>query len=169
MSVLRKYYLKDDGIFPNNKLPVLYYPNILSLPPLFAATFIRNLFHRNGWSNAWRSGIYTFHHYHSNTHEVMGVYKGETTLLLGGEQGIRLVVKRGDVLIIPAGVAHRNLGGESDVKCVGAYPNGLQYDMRYGKTEDRPAADITIENIPKPEKDPVLGKKSSSLIDNWQV
>jgi len=169
MSVLRKYYLKDDGIFPNSKLPVLYYPAILSLPPVFSATFIRNLFRRNGWSNAWKSGIYTFHHYHSNTHEVMGVYKGETTLLLGGEHGIRLVIKRGDVLIIPAGVAHRNLGGESDVKCVGAYPNGIQYDMRYGKTEDRPAADLTIENIPKPEKDPVMGKKGGSLIDNWHV
>ena len=169
MSLLRKYYLKDDGIFPNSKLPVLCYPNILSLPPLFAAASIRKLFRWNGWSNAWKNGIYTFHHYHSNTHEVMGVYKGETTLLLGGEHGIRLVIKRGDVLIIPAGVAHRNLGGESDVKCVGAYPNGIQYDMRYGKTEDRPAADLTIENIPKPEKDPVMGKKGGSLIDNWHV
>lgn len=99
----------------------------------------------------------------------MGVYKGKTTLQLGGENGIKLDISRGDVLIIPAGVAHKNLGAEADVKCVGAYPNGVQFDMRYGKTEDRPAADLTIKNIPKPERDPVRGKKGSSLIDRWEL
>lgn len=124
MSLLRKYLLKDDGVFPNSELPVLFYPGILSLPPLFGAHVIGKLFQKNGWSNTWKSGIYTFHHYHSNTHEVMGVCRGETTLQLGGERGMRLTIKRGDVLIIPAGVAHKNLGAESDVTCVGAYPNG---------------------------------------------
>ena len=97
----------------------------------------------------------------------MGVYKGQTTLLLGGEQGVKLDLKRGDVLIIPAGVAHKNLGKENDVKCVGAYPGGIQYDMRYGKTEDRPAADLTIKNVLKPDKDPVLGTQPGGLVDQW--
>jgi len=167
MSLPQKYYLKDDGIFPNNKLPVLFYPDILSLPSLFAPAFIRNVFERNGWLNAWKSGIYTFQHYHSNTHEVMGAYKGRTTLQLGGENGITLEFKKGDVLIIPAGVAHKNLGKEKDIKCVGAYPMGIQYDMKYGKTEDRPAADITIKNVPIPEMDPLFGGRTGGLMDNW--
>jgi len=64
---------------------------------------------------------------------VLGVCKGEPLLQLGGENGISLFIQQGDVLIIPAGVAHKNLGKENDLICVGAYPDGRDYDMNYGK------------------------------------
>ena len=166
-NTIEKYFLQDDGIFPNSRLPVLYYPGILKLPGLFPAAFIKKLFYENGWSNAWKSGIYTFHHYHSNTHEVMGVYKGGTTVQLGGERGITLQLKKTDVLIIPAGVAHRNMEKEKSIKCVGAYPGGVQYDMKFGSGNDRPAADLTIENVPKPTADPVYGRKQIGLLTLW--
>lgn len=164
---IEKYFLHDDGIFPNSRLPVLHYPDVLDLPALFPAAFIKQLFNKNGWSNAWKSGIYTFHHYHSNTHEVMGVYKGGTQIQLGGEKGITLNLKKGDVIIIPAGVAHRNLGKEKSIKCVGAYPGGVQYDMRFGSSSDRPETDMTIDNLPNPSKDPVYGRAETGLRTAW--
>lgn len=152
------YYLKDDGQFPNSAYPVLLYKGILNLTLFRPAKFIETLFKENGWHNFWRAGIYEYNHYHSNTHEALGVYKGKTTLLIGGKNGIKLKIQKGDVLIIPAGVAHRNLNAENSVKCVGAYPNGLSYDMKYGKPEERPLADINIKKTPVDIKDPVFGR-----------
>jgi uncharacterized protein YjlB len=156
------YILDDDGTFPNSHLPVLFYKGVLDLPALFPASYIENFFKSNHWSNSWKSGVFTFHHYHSITHEVLGVYKGETTLQLGGENGIKLKVEKGDVLIIPAGVAHKNLGEEDDIACVGAYPEGKSYDMNYGRTGERPQADENINKVPLPERDPVLGMKGGT-------
>jgi uncharacterized protein YjlB len=156
------YLINDDGIFPNSTLPVLFYKNVLDLPPLFPAAYVENLFKTNHWKNSWKSGIFDYHHYHSITHEVLGFYKGKTTLLLGGEKGVKIEVEKGDVLIIPAGVAHKNLGNENDVACVGAYPEGHSYDMNYGKPGERPLADTNIKDVPLPERDPVLGLKGGT-------
>jgi len=89
---------------------------------------------------------------------VMAVIKGSSTLQLGGENGIHLKIEKGDVILIPAGVAHRNLGKEKDVICVGGYPRGKDYDMNYGKPEERPAADERIAQATIPRFDPVTGK-----------
>jgi uncharacterized protein YjlB len=153
------YVLKDNGIFPNSKLPVLLYKNVLDLPVLFPAAHVENLFKSNLWTNSWKDGIFTYHHYHSITHEVLGAYKGKVRVQLGGEDGTTVTFEKGDVLIIPAGVAHKNLDDENDIACVGAYPDGKSYDMNYGKTGERPLTDMNIEKVPIPEKDPVLGFK----------
>jgi uncharacterized protein YjlB len=159
--------LRDDSNFPNSHLPVLVYRGVLQFPRLFTAAFIRRLFRRNGWSNSWNYGIYEYHHYHSITHEVLGIHKGETTLLLGGPNGGEVKIRRGDVVIIPAGVAHRNMGKQDDIQCVGAYPGGGDYDINYGKVGERPRTDRNIENVPIPEMDPVFGMKAG-LIKFWK-
>jgi uncharacterized protein YjlB len=41
---------------------------------------------------------------------------------------------KGDVLLIPAGVAHKNVGASIDFKCVGAYPGGKEFDINLGKS-----------------------------------
>lgn len=162
MKVIPELYLvKDDGVFPNNTLPILYYPKVLELPKLFAGGYVRNLFAKNNWSNNWKAGIYTYHHYHSVTHEVIGIIKGETLLQLGGENGKTLFVEKGDVLVIPAGVAHMNLGKENDVTCIGGYPGGKNYDMHYGYADERPAVDENIAAVPLPATDPVYGEKGN--------
>ena len=61
------------------------------------------------WSNAWRNGIYPFHHFHSIAHEVLGIATGEVRVMFGGSAGQELMVQAGDVVVIPAGVAHRNV------------------------------------------------------------
>ncbi|MFL5811048.1 MAG: cupin [Flavisolibacter sp.] len=161
------FFVKDDGIFPNNKLPVVYYAAVLDLPRLFPGLYIKKLFSENNWTNNWKQGIFTYHHYHSITHEVLGICSGETLLQLGGENGITLFVEKGDVLIIPAGVAHMNLGEENDISCVGAYPDGKDYDMNYGKPGERPKADQNIALVPLPKMDPVFGTKKG-LVKLWR-
>jgi uncharacterized protein YjlB len=156
-TVPQRYYIKDNGVFPNSVLPVLLYKHSLDLPVFFASTALKNLFRKNGWTNSWRNGIYTYHHYHSNTHEVCGVCRGKTQLQLGGDDGVILAAEKGDVIVIPAGVAHKNLGKEKDVICVGGYPNGKNFDMNYGKPGERPVTDNNIASLHVPVTDPVMG------------
>lgn len=156
----QQFFCKDNDLFPNSRLPVLLYKGVLGLPYFFAAAYIQSLFDKNNWSNSWKDGIFTYHHYHSVTHEVMGVYAGATTLLLGGDNGHLVKIEKGDVFIIPAGVAHRNLGRHHQVKCVGAYPDGRNYDMNYGRPGERPGTDENIARVPLPSKDPLWGLQS---------
>jgi len=158
-AATEQIFLEDDRKFPNNSLPALFYRGALKLPGLFPAFFLRKFFKQNGWSNSWKFGIYEYHHYHSITHEVLGVISGKTTLLLGGENGVKINIARGDVIIIPAGVAHKNLGKQNDVVCVGAYPEGMDYDMNYGNAGERPQTDWNIKKVPLPSADPVYGSK----------
>ena len=161
--------LKDDGTFPNNEsLPLLLYRNALALPLEDPAAVIEDLFASNGWGGAWRNGIYSFHHYHSLAHEVLGIYGGSAEVQLGGENGITLTVCRGDVVIIPAGVAHKNLGADSDFRVVGAYPAGQSPDMCYGKPGERPRADSRIAAVPLPRMDPVYGAEGPLKVQ-WQI
>ncbi|MDB5199577.1 MAG: cupin protein [Chitinophagaceae bacterium] len=162
-----KQLLKDDGQFPNSSLPVLIYKAALTLPEEHAAKIIEDIFKKNNWTNSWRNGIYNYHHYHSITHEVLGVYEGNTTVELGGAKGITLPIEKGDVIIIPAGVAHRNVTPESNFKCVGAYPGGSDYDIKKGEAGDRPEADKNIKKVPLPENDPVYNT-NSPLKNNWR-
>ena len=167
MTKPETHTLVDNGIFPGNVLPVLHYKNAFKLPLIFPARIIRQAFQQNNWTNNWRDGIYTFDHYHSLTHEVIGVYKGKTTLQLGGDDGLQLEIKKGDVIVIPAGVAHRNLGRETDVLCIGGYPEGKDFDMNFGKPGERPQTDQNIASLKLPDTDPVTGK-SGSLVSLWK-
>jgi uncharacterized protein YjlB len=168
MTQPETYILVDDGIFPNSHLPVLVYRNAVKLPLLFPGRAFRSLFEQNGWSNSWKDGIYTFHHYHSNTHEALGVCKGKTVLQFGGDNGIKVFVAKGDVVVIPAGVAHKNLGDKDQVACIGAYPEGRNYDMNVGKPGERPQSDQNILAVPLPATDPVEGK-TGSLVQIWKT
>lgn len=159
--------LQDDGVFPNSRLPVLLYKDALDIPVLFPATHVRHLFEQNGWSNSWDAGIFEYHHYHSITHEVLGIYKGQANLQLGGPGGPRITVGKGDVIVIPAGVAHKNLGGENDAGVIGAYPDGRDYDMNYGKPGERPGTDKNISKVLVPVNDPVFGR-DKGLFKIWK-
>jgi uncharacterized protein YjlB len=110
----------DDGTIPNSPLPVLVYDDVSEVRD---ASSCERLFARHGWPGAWRNGIYPFHHFHSTAHEVLGVVAGTATVILGGPKGCELRVRRGLVLVLPAGTGHFNLGGD-DLLVVGAYPGG---------------------------------------------
>ena len=156
---IRKYLFRDDGIFPNNKnLPLLVYRHALRLPTRWVSYRIRKIFDENNWMHSWKNGIYDFHHYHSTAHEVLGIAKGYVTVLFGGVSGTSVFLQAGDVVIIPAGVAHMNESSSADFACVGAYPDGTDYDMNYGKIGERPKADDAIRKLALPSCDPVYGE-----------
>ncbi len=161
--------LTDDGTFPNNgKLPLIVYKQAVAIPDANPAGAVERIFHDNGWGGSWRNGIYPYHHYHSTAHEVLGVYGGNATVQLGGPNGLVFDVGPGDVIIIPAGVAHKNLGSSADFRCVGAYPPGQTWDMNYGREGERPKADQNITKVPLPDTDPVFGS-DGPLMKGWNI
>src|SRR5215472_2427005 len=105
------FCFKDDGIVPNNPtLPFILYRSPVSLADDFdPAAVFEELFARNGWRNSWRNGIYDYAHYHSGTHEVLGVARGHARVRFGGKRGKELQLKAGDVVVLPAGTGHQRL------------------------------------------------------------
>ncbi len=152
---------KRNKNFPNSKLPVLIYKDVLLLPSQKnrSSLIIQKIFARNGWSNSWRNGIYDFHHYHSTTHECMGVSLGNATLILGGPKGKKIKLSQGDIIILPAGVGHKCLKHSEDFQCVGSYPQGKDYDTNLGSIKELKRAITNIRKLAKPAKDPVFGKE----------
>jgi uncharacterized protein YjlB/RimJ/RimL family protein N-acetyltransferase len=154
------YLFGDDGRFPNSALPVLVYRRALAPD----AGAMEAAFAGNGWSNAWRNGIFEYHHFHSTSHEVLGIAAGAVTVALGGPAGGEVVLRAGDVVVIPAGVGHRNLGGSDDLLVVGAYPGGRGYDVRRGRREEYAAAVRAIAAVPVPGADPVHGARGALTV-----
>ena len=165
------HLLPDDGSIPNNpELPLLIYPGAFDVSGdgRADASVIREAFHRNGWGNSWVNGVFSYHHYHAEAHEVLGCFSGSATVLFGGEEGVEVEIMAGAAVVIPAGVGHKNLGCSSDFGVVGAYPPGQSPDMKYGEPDERPASLEAIANTPAPEKDPVVGGEGP-LLSQWQI
>ena len=76
------YLFADDGLIPNNSIPLLLYSGALELMGRDPASIFENQFERFGWTRQWRNGIYAFHHYHSTSHEVLGCYRGKAKVQL---------------------------------------------------------------------------------------
>ena len=164
------YLLRDNGPIPNNpRLPLLVYRAALRLPPDDPAAAFEAVFARWDWKGQWRNGVYSFHHYHSTSHEALGIYAGQAKVRFGGEGplGITAVVRAGDLVVIPAGVGHCNLGGSGDFGVVGAYPDGHTWDLLRGLPGERPQADRNIAGLPLPKHDPVYGA-DGPLRQKWR-
>jgi uncharacterized protein YjlB len=130
------------------------------------ASAFESRFEQHGWTGSWRNGLYRRHHYHSTAHEVLGVYSGKVSVRLGGPSGPVVILRAGDVAVVPAGVAHKNEEQSSDFRVVGAYPSGTSADLKYGEDGERPLTDRNIAAVPLPVADPVLGK-SGPLMTLW--
>lgn len=157
MKDCKTYLFEDDGSIPNNpELPLLVYPDALEGSQLKPAN-CKQLLENNGWRNAWINGIFSYHHYHSTTHEVLVVIQGSATVKMGGKKGKEFSISAGDVMVIPAGVGHCLISSSSDFQVIGAYPAGRSYDLCTGKAHERPQVLDNIRNVPLPEKDPVTG------------
>jgi uncharacterized protein YjlB len=140
-----------EGGFPNSAFPALLYCSAFPAD----ADAIEQAFADQGWSNAWRDGIFTYHHFHSAAHEVLGVAAGEVQVMLGGTSGQTALLRAGDALVIPAGVGHCNMGQSSNLLVIGAYPNGDDYDIRLGNPAELQAAKRAIAAARFPVRDPV--------------
>src|SRR5439155_2988985 len=148
---------KDDGAIPNTTLPLLLYREAFAADTKDLASVIEQRFAENDWTGSWRAGVYPFPHYHSTTHEVLGVFGGSATLRLGGAQGTTVKVGPGDVIVIPAGVGHQNLGSSADFSVVGAYPAGRGGVLRRAWKGESQEANPTIALLPWPNNYPIYG------------
>jgi len=133
--------------------------------------------------------MYSQSHFHSTTHEVLCISNGRAKLCIlsplpfipaiffskigetnktgfGNEINpgrVAVEVRKGDVVIIPAGVGHRLLDDfKTAFEMVGAYPVGKEWDMCYGQ----PGEEASVENIkgvPWFERDPLYGGQEPIL------
>ena len=156
----------DDGEIPNNPaLPLVVMRGSGVVAEDDPAGWFEERFAANGWAAAWRWGIYPYHHFHTTNHEVLGVVCGEARVLFGGGKGEEFHIRLGNVIVIPAGVAHKCLESSDDFLVVGAYPRGEKPDLLETST-DREARD-RIARVPLPENDPLHGP-DGPLFDHWK-
>ena len=117
----------------------------------------------------WVYGMYGQTHFHSTTHEVLGVVSGRAQLCFGGAGNpdrFEPIVQRGDMIIVPAGVGHKLVkdmdAGEEYFKMVGAYPKQKDWDMCYG----REGEEDKVKGIAKVDwfgQDPLFGADGPAL------
>ncbi len=160
---VEKLRLSRNGWMPNNeRLPVLLYRR--AFLDRDVADRMEDAFKRNFWPAQWRNGVYSFHHYHSTAHEVLGFAAGSARLTLGGEGGHDMTVGSGDVLVLPAGTGHCLVRAEPNFLVVGAYPVGQDWDICRA-APDTMALD-RMRNLSFPQSDPLTGK-GGELVHAW--
>ncbi|MCA0971901.1 cupin domain-containing protein [Halobacillus litoralis] len=161
-ATFHSYFFDDDGYYPNHR----YLPTLVYSQAIEDFSYIEETFKQNEWTNQWTGGIFDYHHYHSKTHEVLAVLEGAATITLGGPQGKVIDIEKGDVLILPAGVAHKNQGASDDFKVLGAYPFGKPFDLKTGEKHEYEQAIQEIPDAPYPTADPLLGR-NGTLMELW--
>ena len=154
--------------FPNNPvLPLLVYRQAIPHERPDTAREVEQRLEANGWSGAWRNGVYAYHHFHSNAHELLAVCAGHAEIQFGGPSGPVVAIAAGDVAILPAGTAHKRVRATDDFLVVGAYPAGQEdYDLCRGEPEKQAAAAERIARVPLPGADPLFGT-DGPLFDHW--
>lgn len=148
----------DDGDVPNHpRWPMIVYQGVLDTAEADAASAFEALFTRHGWGDGWRNGIFAFPHYHSNSHEVLGIAEGEALVRFGGRDGREITVRKGDAVLLPAGTGHQRLSASTDLLVIGAYPRGARCDLKRAGETDKALIRARIGKVAKPDRDPVAG------------
>ncbi|KAL5342383.1 RmlC-like cupin domain-containing protein [Aspergillus crustosus] len=120
-------------------------------------------------SPSWVYTMYSETHFHSTSHEVLGVVSGSARLCFGGEgnpERYEPEVSKGDLIIVPAGLGHRLLSDagktQGEFKMVGAYPRDKSWDMCYGRPGEEDSRQA-IESLSWFRKDPLYGEAGPAL------
>ncbi len=162
------HLLAAAGNIPNHpRWPLLVYPGAVPIAGADPAAAFEALFTRNRWPAAWRDGVFPFHHYHSNAHEALGIYEGEVTVQFGGETGVTVTARPGDVIVLPAGTGHKRLAARGALGIVGAYPESSRPDTCMPATSSASGSAAAVARVPLPACDPVYGA-GGPLFDHWR-
>jgi uncharacterized protein YjlB len=157
----------DDSVPNNPALPLVVYRGALAGDGDRAAA-CEAMFNRNRWPHPWRNGIYGHHHYHATAHEVLGIAAGWARVRLGGENGKSVELSAGDVVVIPAGVAHKREAASPDLLVIGSYPQGQRPDICTAKPGAAARTAAAVAAVPLPAADPVTGK-AAPLLRCWRA
>ncbi|KAF2860753.1 hypothetical protein K470DRAFT_257540 [Piedraia hortae CBS 480.64] len=118
------------GNTPNTSIkhkPLLIYHT--AFPPTTGSIEIEHHLHTIGEvESQWRRTMYSTSHFHTTSHEVLAVSSGASRLLFGHEdisERVEACVERGDVIVIPAGVAHLLVEDEVGLIWWGSIPRGV--------------------------------------------
>lgn len=153
--VVEKLLLSTRG-WSNVALPALLYRDAVGVAGGARASRMEALFRDHCWPPLWRNGVFRFHHYHSNAHEILGFAKGSARLVLGGPDGREVAVEAGDVAALPAGTGHFLIEADPDFLVVGAYPPD-QRDYDLCRTGADAASAARMAALGFPPTDPVAG------------
>ena len=152
------FSFEGDNETPNNPtLPLLVYRDVVPAGEGDAADWFERTFAAHGWADGWRNGIHPFLHFHTGTHEVLGIAAGRATVRFGGAPGQALDVMAGDVVVLPAGMGHQRLDASADLLVIGAYPRNGRFDQKRPGDMGREAARRAVAAVPLPKMDPVAG------------
>ena len=158
LSVVR-VWLRSDGIFPNNdNFPLLVFVNAMDDPRRERLLSAEQLLVANGWTDPWAWGVFSYHHYHSRAWEALLCVQGGADIQFGGPTGPTLSTSVGDLILIPPGVAHKQLKSHGSFTLLGSYPAETPSadTVRGAPTA---AQQENIDRCPLPTKCPVFGNK----------
>lgn len=181
------FILQENEAMPNNpELPVLVYRKIFDTHTADKHKKFQQCFEQNGWQGIWKNGLYDYHHFHSASHEALGIANGVAEIQLGGEGGKTLTLEAGDLIVLPAGTGHKRLSASENLVIIGAYPAGQEhYDLCRHKYGDHKKASsqnqngsqknqsglqnmtATISAVPLPQSDPIYGA-NGPLLQQWR-
>ena len=164
-----KHLISAHGRIPNTSIqnkPLMIYHQAFN-PNKTSPSAIESHFQSIGVVEPqWRYTMYSTSHFHSTSHEVLGIAAGEAKLCFGHEDNpkkVEEVLRKGDVIVMPAGVSHRLLEDLSDgFSMVGCYPKGCNWDMCYGKKGEEGKID-GIKRVEWFKRDPVYGDEGPVL------
>ena len=148
-------------MIPNSRFPLRVHRNAI---PGGGAEKVKEHFRKNGWSNNWDyPGVYEYAHFHSTTHECLGCAQGwmEFNLSVGEGGSTKVRIEAGDVIVMPAGVSHEDVGHSDDIMMCGGYADGRDWDNiqeAFLTPELYYAACKSIMSLPIPNLDPVTGQ-----------
>ncbi|CAB9520595.1 Cupin domain [Seminavis robusta] len=117
---LFRVFFQDDGTFPNNPdHPVMMAKDAFRGSDQEA----RHLLQQAAWTSPWKWGIFPYHHYHSTAWELLLCVQGQADILLGGDvTGTMVTIHKGDVMLIPPGVVHKQMREQGGFALLGSYP-----------------------------------------------
>lgn len=164
---VEEYFTFGDGSVPNSRFPITVYRDLGD--DRIEARNLKNCLGRNGWIPDWFSsdGMYPRHHFHSDAHEFIAVLDGEFTCRFGGEHGVDAHLRKGDALVIPAGVAHCGDRKSEKLAILGAFPAGFGiHDFRLGYPSEYAQMAMRAQQVPIPPNDPLFGPKGP-LVQRW--
>jgi uncharacterized protein YjlB len=152
---------------PNSALPVLLY-RAAFVDAGDRAGRMEVAFREHGWRGLWRNGIFAYHHFHDNAHEVLGIAEGEVSVQLGGAAGPEVRLSAGDVVVLPAGTGHKRLSASPDLLVIGGYPPGQERPTLLEGGKATPEIAARCAAVPVTASDPVDGTEGA-LTRHWQA